>query len=148
MGNVYNNAMQKILNSYLVASSADMRVALVMSNTTADTETDGIEFMDDFATLDESDDSTYARVALASEVVNTDDANNRAEFDANDSSFTGLTGNASRDYVGVVLYKHVTNDTDSVPICFIPFGSTVSAAATQVDIPWDAQGLVQLAAAA
>lgn len=143
---VYNNFLQKLLLAYLV-TSADIRVALVMTNTTADTERDGMNFMNSFTTLDECNATGYARVALASEASNVDDTNDRAEFDANDISFTGLSGNASRAYQGIVIYKHVTNDTDSVPIAFIEFPSTIPATATQVDVTFNAEGILQAAQA-
>lgn len=144
--NVFNNFLQKLLAAYLV-SGADVRAALVMSNTTADTEKDGIDFMDDFATLDECDDSGYARVALGSEASNVDNTNDRAEFDASDISFAGLSGNATRNAVGVVIYKHVTNDTDSVPIAFIEFSAPVANTSTQIDVSWNAEGILQAAQA-
>lgn len=142
--NVYNNFLQKLLLAYLV-TGADIRAAMVMTNTTADTEKDGIDFMDDFATLDEADATGYARVALGSEASNVDNSNDRAEFDSNDVSYTSLSGDASRAYQGVVLLKHVTNDTDSVPICFVEFPSTVPATATQVDVTVNAEGWLQAA---
>ncbi len=144
--NAFNNALQKILLAYLV-TGADIRVILCMTNTNADTLKDAVNFVSDL-TLDECDAAGYARVALASEASNVDDANDRAEFDATDSSFTGLGGDGTRPYQGVVIYKHVTNDADSIPICFHDFASDVAETATQVDIPWPAEGIIQLAQAA
>lgn len=144
--NVYNNFLKELLNAYLV-SGADIRAALLMTNTTADTETDAIEAVDDITTLDECDATGYARVQLASEAANADDTNDRAEFDATDISFTGLGGDATRDYQGVLIYKHVNDDTDSVPIAFIDFSSDIPKSATQVNVPWNEDGILQLALA-
>jgi hypothetical protein len=122
----------------------DIRAVLVMTNTTADTE-DEETLMNGFTTLDESDATGYARQALANEVVNQDNPNNRAEFDADDVSFAGLGGDATRDYQGCLIYKHVTNDTDSIPLFFVEFSNQpLAKEATQVDVPWDAQGILQL----
>ncbi len=121
----------------------DIRCALLMTNTTADTEED-TALMNAFTTLDECDSTGYARQVLANEAVNKDDPNNRAEFDADDASFTGLGGDATRAIQGALIYKHVTSDTDSIPIAFIEFTSTVPTTATQIDIPWDAEGILQL----
>jgi hypothetical protein len=142
---VYQNAIGKALEAYLV-TGADIRVALLMTNTTADTEAD-IDLMNAFATLDECDSTGYARVALTSEAVNIDDTNDRAEFDAADASFTGLGGDATRAIQGAIIFKHVTNDTDSIPIAFIDFTTDIPVTATQVDIPWDAEGIIQGASA-
>lgn len=146
---VYNPALASILKGDIVFDTDDIRIALLMTNTTADTETDGIVNLSDFTTLDEADATGYARQALASEAVNTDNTNDRAEFDAADDSFTGLGGDASRNYQGLLLYKHVdgTNAND-IAIAYIPFSSALNSTATQVDIPFDAEGILQLANAA
>ena len=144
--NVYNNFLQKLLLAYLV-TGADIRVALLMTNTTADTDKDAMNFVDDIGTLDECDATGYARIALASEASNVDDTNDRAEFDATDVSFTGLSGDATRAIQGALIIKHVTDDTDSIPIAFIDFASDIPATATQIDVPWNAEGILQAAQA-
>jgi len=122
----------------------DIRAVLCMTNTTADTENTET-LMNGFTTLDESDATGYARIDMSGLTITQDDGNNRAEFDATDLSFSGLSGDATRDYQGVLLYKHVTNDTDSIPLFFVEFTNTpVAKEATQVDVPWDAQGILQL----
>lgn len=145
--NVFNNALKRMWDGTIDFDTHDIRVALLMTNTTADTEKDAINFMSSLATLDECDAAGYARVALTSEAVNTDDANDRAEFDAADVSFTGLSGNATRAIQGALIYKHVTNDADSIPIAFVDFTADIPATATQIDIPWNAEGILQLAQA-
>jgi len=141
--NVYNNFLQKLLAAYLV-TGADIRAIMCMTNTTADTVKDAMNFVSNL-TLDEADATGYARVALGSEASNVDDANDRAEFDSNDISYTSLSGDASRAYQGVVLIKFVTNDADSVPIAFVEFPTTVPATATQVDVTVNAEGWLQAA---
>lgn len=143
---VYQNAIGKMMSGDLDMNADDIRVALLMTNTTADTEAD-VDLMNGFTTLDECDSTGYARVALTSEAVNIDDTNDRAEFDAADASFTGLGGDATRDIQGALIYKHVTNDTDSIPICFVDFTADIPSTATQIDIPWDAEGILQGASA-
>ncbi len=140
--NVFNNALQKILNAYLV-SGADIRVALLMTNTTADTDKDAINFVSNIGTLDECNASGYARVAIVGEASNVDDTNDLAAFDGNDVSFTGLGGNASRAIQGALIFKFVTNDADSIPIAFVDFDVDISATATQIDVPWNAAGIIK-----
>lgn len=144
--NVFNNALQKILLAYLV-TGADIRAALLMTNTTADTDKDSINFVADIGTLDECNASGYARVALANEASNVDNTNDRGEFDADDISFTGLGGNASRAFQGILIYKHVNNDSDSIPIAFIDFPTDLAATATQANVTFNAEGILQLAQA-
>jgi hypothetical protein len=139
---VFQNAVKLMMAGDLDLNAHDIRVALLMTNTTADTEND-ITLMNGFATLDECDSTGYARVALTGEAVTHDTVNNRAEFDANDASFAGLSGNATRAIQGALIYRHVTNDADSVPICFVDFTADIPATATQIDIPWNAEGILQ-----
>lgn len=140
-----NNAKSRLIDGSIDLNTHDIRAALLMTNTTADTEVDAMNFIASYTTLDECDATGYARVALTGEAVNTDDANNRSEFDANDASFTGLGGDATRAVQGVLIFKFVTNDADSIPIAFIDFASDIPATATQIDIPWNAEGILQLA---
>lgn len=142
---IYPAFLRKLLLDYLV-TGADIRVALLMTNTTADTDQDGINTISNIVTLDECNDTAYARVALTGEASSEDTVNNRAEFDANDASFTGLNGDGTRAVQGALIYKHVdgTNAND-IPICFVDFTADIPSTATQIDIPWDAEGILQAA---
>ena len=141
---VYNEAFRAIMAGEIDLNADDIRAALVMTNTTADTETDAIAFVGDFTTLDECDDGTYARQALANEAVNKDDANDRAEFDADDVTFSN-TGDATRSIDGILIYKHVTNDADSIPICFVDISATLDG--NDLVVAWNPEGILQLAQA-
>lgn len=141
-----NSALVRLLTGDIDLNADDIRARLCMTNTTCDTEIDAINDLADYTTIDPADATGYADVALASEAVTADDTNDRAEFDATDISFTGLSGDASRDYQGVLLYKFVdgTNAND-LPLCFIDFTSDIPSTATQVDVPWNAEGILQAA---
>jgi hypothetical protein len=124
-------------------AGADIRALLVMSNTTADTEQDA-QFVGDLATLDEYDGANYVRKVLTGQVVNEDDPNNRAEMDAEDATWTSL-GVGTRQCVGLVIYKFVTDDAHSLLLFFIdtggfPFDGNGGIIALQ----WNAEGLGQL----
>jgi hypothetical protein len=143
--NIYNSALTKILNGGIDFDTDDIRAKLLMTNTTADTEKDGINNVDDITTLDLCDASGYADVVLAGEIVAVDDDNERASFDANDISFEGLGGDATRDYQGVLIYKYVDGtDANDIPICFIDFTSDILKTATQVNVHWNSSGILQL----
>lgn len=142
---VYNEAKRAFASGEINLTSDDIRIALVMTNTTADTE-DDVNLMNGFSTLDECDDASYARQALANEAVNEDATNNRAEFDADDDAFT-LAGDGTRDIQGMIVYKHVTNDTDSVPIAWIDSGGfpVAKEQTGTLSIQWNAEGILQFA---
>ena len=121
----------------------DFRVLLVMTNTTADTEED-VATVSAFSTLDEYDGANYARQELSSDTVTKDSTNDRGEYDAADITFTSL-GAGTRQAQAAVIIKHVTNDTDSIPIAYIDTGGFPFAGnGGNVTIQWNSEGILQL----
>jgi hypothetical protein len=141
-----NSAKANLVNGTIDLNTHDIRARLCMTNTTCDTEVDAIADLADYTTIDPCDATGYVDVQLGTEAVNVDDTNNRAEFDADNTVFSGLGGDASRDIQGVLIYKYVdgTNAND-LPIAFIDFTADIPSTATQIDIPWDAEGILQIA---
>lgn len=141
-----NSAKANLINGGIDLNTDDIRVRLCMTNTTCDTEVDAINTLSNYTLIDVCDATGYADVALTSETVTADDTNDRAEFDAADASFTGLGGDATRDIQGALIYKYVdgTNAND-IPIAFVDFTTDIPLTATQIDIPWNAEGILQLA---
>jgi hypothetical protein len=145
---IYNEALRAIAAGEIDLNAADIRAKLLMTNTTADTDNDAIVEVVDITTLDVCDATGYADIDMSGLAVNKDDPNDRAEFDAADLVFSGLSGDATRDYQGVLLYVYVDGTTanDKV-IAFVDFTADIPKAATQVTVPWDAQGIIQFAQA-
>ncbi len=142
---IYTEAKRALAEGEIDFASDDIRVVLCMTNTTCDTEED-VTLMNGFSGdgLDEYDGSNYGRAALANEAVASDEANDRAEFDATDYEFTAL-GVGTRQCQGAVLYQHVTNDTDSIPIAWIDAGGfPFDGNGGNVTIQWNAQGIIQI----
>jgi hypothetical protein len=122
----------------------DIRVLLVMTNTTADTE-DDVNTFAGFTTLDEFDGANYTSggVALTGEAISEDAANNRAEFDANDATFTAI-GAGTRQVQAMIVYKFNTTVSDSEPLIFIDTGGfPFSANGGNVTVQWNAEGILQ-----
>jgi hypothetical protein len=139
---VYTHAKALLLTAGLNFSTQDIRVMLVMTNTTADTEQD-VDTISAFTTLDEYDGANYARQALTGEAVAEDEANNRGEFDANDATFTAL-GAGTRQAQAAVVFRHMTDDTDSIPIAYIDTGGfPFSGNGGNIVLQWHAEGIVQ-----
>lgn len=139
---VYTPAKASLLSADLDLNSHDMRVALLMSNTTADTTQDATN-LDDF-TLDEYDGANYARKTLSGEVVNTDTTNDRGEFDATDISWTAL-GAGTRQAAGMLLYRHVDGTAaNDVAVAWIDSGGfPFSGNGGDVNVTWNAEGILQ-----
>jgi len=132
MSFVYNKRKTDWMNGSAAAidfDTDDMRVLLVMTNTTCDTEDDVVTFAG-FTTIDEMDGANYVAdgMALANEAVNEDLPNNRAEFDADDLTWSAL-GVGTRNVAAAVLYKFITNQAASHPVAFIDTGGFPCAAA-------------------
>ena len=146
MASVFLNETKRLAAQNWLSARTSLRMRLVMTNTTCDTENDAIQQLADYTTIDPSDATGYADVVLAGSAVAVDDANDRAEFDANDVVFSGLSGNATRDYQGVVLYDRIdgTNANDLAQV-FIDFTADITKFATSVTVPWNAEGILQLA---
>lgn len=145
---MFLEGIRQIMVGSINLSSDDIRVALLMNTTTADTDADtaAATTVNAITTLAESDATGYARQSLTTEAVAIDDPNNRVEFDdtgASSASFSGMTTSATNNYQGVLLYKHVGADTSNVPIAWIEFSAEVTNTATQVDVTWNAEGIIQ-----
>jgi enolase len=141
-----NSAKANIINGTIDLNTSDIRARLVMTNTTCDTEVDAINTLANYTTIDPADASGYADVALTTETVNADDANDRANFLAAAAIvFSGLGGNATRNYQGILLYKYVdgTNAND-IPLAFVEFTAAIAKEATQVTVPASTTNLIQV----
>lgn len=142
---VFDNAKELLLKGDLDFDEAghDIRVMLCMTNTTADTEKDKAT-ISGFTTLDEMDGANYVRKALANQLVSEDNPNNRGEFDADNVVWTAL-GAGTRQVAGIVVFRFVTNDTDSIPIAWIDTGGfPFTANGGDVTVQWNAEGILQL----
>ena len=144
---IYTRTKAKLMSGDLDLDTHDIRAMLVMTNTTADTEED-TEFVSGFTTLDEMDGAGYARVALTGEAVAADTVNNRGEFTCDTITFPSVDA-GTRQVAAMLLYRHVTNDADSIPIAYIDtlgVGSfPFTANGGDVQIAPDAEGVLQLA---
>lgn len=71
--------------------------------------------------------ASYARITLGGRTLNLDDTLDRAWADVNDVAFGTLE--AGQTVSGILIYEHVTNDADSIPLCFFDGKVKVTAAA-------------------
>src|SRR5687767_42349 len=136
---LFNRAKVRTWSGDMDLNGDDIRILLLMTNTTADTQNDGVTQTSDITTLDEDDGANYVRVALANEAVNLDDANDRAEFDSDDPSWTAL-GNGTRQIQGALIHEHVTSDALSFPTVWVEFPATVNPGGSTFTILVNAEG--------
>ena len=98
----------------------DVRMLIVMTDTTADTEQTA-RFVGDIMTLDEYNGANYARQNMANQVVQRDDPNLRAEFNHDVATFANL-GAGARQAQAHVYFSFVTNDADSPLLFYVDTG--------------------------
>lgn len=146
MSFAYNEAKRAFFAGEINLASDDIRVMLVMSDTTCDTEDDADTFAG-FTTIDELSATGYTTngVALTGEAIGEDSPNDRAEFTANNASWTGLADGV-RQVVAAILYKWNTTQADSEPLAYIDDGAAgfpFDGGDADVTIQWNAEGILQ-----
>lgn len=142
----YTRAKRNIALGDIHFDSDDMRIILLMTNTTADTEEDKAT-LNDFTTLDEFDGSNYTQatgVALTSEAVSEDTTNDRAEFDAANVTFSTI-GAGTRNIQGCIVFWWGGSFAASVPVFWIDSGGfPFTANGGDLSITWNAEGIGQI----
>jgi hypothetical protein len=110
-------------------------------NHTALLLTGAVTFNPDHATVSavvaantEASDGSYGRIALTTETVTQDDANDRAELDCATIDFGALDNETP---TAMVIFHLVTNDADSIPVALYEtgFGSPTNGAGFTVAFP-------------
>lgn len=124
----YDHAKHLMGQGEIDLENDDLRVLLVMTNSTAGSQP-AAETLSGITTLDEHDGAGYARKALESVDWSKNVGENRSELHCDDIVWEAL-GAGTRNAQALVLYKHLTDDTDSIPIAYIDEGG----------FPWTATG--------
>ena len=110
---VFNKALSLGFNEL---TSATLKLALVQSSVPL-TDPDAAFVADLASGWELTAASGYSRATLASKTTTVDNANNRANIDAADVNFPSITTPGST-VGGVLIYKHVTDDSDSIPLYY------------------------------
>ena len=147
---VHNNAMLDAWTGDLDLEEGqdDIRVLLVMTNTTVDTEEE-VATVAGFTNLDEFDGANYVAGAgrqLTAQAVAIDAANDRIEFDHEDLTYSNL-GSGTRSIQGLLYIRFVTDFNSSIPLAFVEFASPQDPGGSDFTITIDAEGAFQLAQA-
>lgn len=122
---IYTPALA-LLGKGINLQTDDIRVLIVMANSTAGAEPDS-EFIADFSVLDEFNGTSYTRQVLTTKSMSPDLINDRGKFTSDSITFTTI-GVGSRAGIALVFFKRVTNDSDSPVIAYkIPAGWPVTA---------------------
>ncbi len=137
---IYNSAKVKLMNGGIDLDTDTIKCALVTSSYTPDIDTH--DFYDDVTNeVANGNGYTTGGATLAGVAVAVDNTNNRAEFDATDSSWTTATITAR----GAVIYKSTGVAGTSPLIAYVDFGTDKSSSGGTFTITWNAEGIIQLA---
>lgn len=111
MSFLFTHAKTNIAKGQIDLANDTLKVLLVGTLSNADTKQDA-DFLGDI-TLDEFTDATYSRKTVTGQTVTNDDVNKWSIFDMDDVTWSPLDGDTAK---GMIIHKHVTDDTDSIPI--------------------------------
>lgn len=140
---LYNGGLAKILSLFNSTTAAALKVRLVMTNTTVDTENDTKDTLNDFTTMDTHDGSGYVDKTLASITIAQDDTNGGATLDAADVVWTSL-GAGTRAIEGALVYhEDAAADSTRSPILFFDT-SNISSNGGDVTLSFNASGLFRI----
>lgn len=141
MSFLYNAGTTAIADGTVDLLTDSIRARLVMTNTTCDTQNDGMVNLNDFTTPDYGDATGASNQVLGTKAVTKEDASDRAIFTSASVVFSGMSGDATRNYQGMILYEHVDGtDANDLVLAYIEFSAPVVKEATQVTVSCPAAG--------
>lgn len=144
----YDEGTRLISNAGLDLDTADIRVMLLSTNTTADTERDKTTIAG-FTTKDEFDGVGYTAngQAIAGRSLSVNAGAHRTEVPATASTWTSVSA-GTRPIQGALVYLWGGSIGASVPLCFVDTGGfPLTPSGADITITWNAAGLFQVAAA-
>ena len=138
---IYNIGMRGLLDSadgtFGIAWETDtIRVLLVKSGHISNRDDNDLSGM----TLDELANGSYSRKTLANAEVAADDGNNRGTLDADNVTWTALSGGET--IVGVMIIKDTGDASTSRPICLFVLASSKTTDGTDLVLTWNSGGIL------
>jgi len=124
--------------------SDTVRIMLVDSSYVANQDNDKIDAGGSNDPIDaELSGAGYCRITLAGRTIVEDDANDRAEFDANDVTWPGL--NAGTAAAAIIFTESAIGDTQSILVAYIDTGGfPITTNGGDLTIQFNAEGILQL----
>ena len=143
-----NRTKVEILSGSIDLANDDIRVALYDDSTAFSFDPDIHQFVSDVldggTTAQEPSDASYSRQSLANQTTSADDTADSGVFDADDVTFGSLS--TTNQIQGVIIFKQVTDDTDSPIVGVIDDADDSDLPAetngTDFVIEWSANGVL------
>lgn len=140
---IYNRAKKEIADGTIDLVVDDIQVMLVTSTYVPNADHD---FIDAGGASDPVDaelaGTGYTRKSLTTKAIAEDDVNDRAEYDADDVTWTAINAGTAD---ALIVFKNTGVDTTSVLIAFIDSGFPVTTNGGDLTVQWNAEGILQFA---
>lgn len=148
----FNKGLEKLFNGGFDIDTLDIRCALAEADgndpaTEIDAATLSAFYSGAGFAGSEFDGTNYARKVLAGLADTRDDVNDLVKLSADDYTISSL-GAGSNAITGALIYCHVTNDTDSWPIVWLPYASNQSPTGADFPVSFHADGFYKITQAA
>ena len=151
MANVFNVAKRGIIDGTIDIQADTLRVLLYTTSPNADLTDAQLDLttvanVEADAAFAEATHASYTgqgasgRLTLGARTASTDNTNNRSEQDAADLTWTALN---SFTITGALLFKFVTNDSDSIPIAYYNLADTTCNGG-DIILQWNVEGFLWL----
>jgi hypothetical protein len=127
---VYNNAKGALINGTIDLNTDDIRVLLTTSSYSPDIDADTMVSHVD----NECSGSGYARKALSGETVTVNNTDNRADFSANNLTWTAANFGTP---AYAVLYKYNSAATAAALICCVDLTPAVATNGGDYTVKWN-----------
>lgn len=141
MANVVMNVFKYQSGKKTIDMSSDTFNVALINNSFATSSTTEIADVPTFSGISATHEITgvgyvAGGVALGGTTWTEDDVNDKAKFDANDTTWTGGTFTA----YGAIVYRAA----NSLPVCWIDFGGAKTCTNADFNIQWNALGVINL----
>lgn len=135
---VYNAAKKGLGDGSIDWDTDSFKVAFLTSSHTPDTDND--VYFSDLDNEVSGGGYTTGGYSLANNSVSIDNTNDRAKYDADDVSATGLT----TTFRYLVVYKNTGTPATSPLVCMVDLGSDYALTNGTMDITWNTAGVFTL----
>lgn len=118
----YNQAKGRLLNGDLILSSDTIK-AMLLKGTSYSFDKDHDAPTDLTPASNEVSGGSYARQTLGTKSGTVDDTNDLGYFSCGTITFSAVPAQGGSNVTALVIYEHVTNDTDSRLIAYFDTGT-------------------------
>lgn len=138
---IYNSFLKALGDGNVSFANDTIRVMAVAETYTFDMDHRTLADVD--PATHEVTGTNYARIDIAGKTSTQDDLNDLAKFDGESISWTAIDTNEK--IKGLVVYRHVSDDTDGIPLLFVDSGGfPINTNGADLTIDWNTAGIFRI----